>query len=109
MRKNPIYWVIGVAGALMTAFYMFRLYATTFLGKFSGTEEQEHHLHESPAAMTIPLIVLAILAVVGGFVGIPEVFMPDASLPGTFPCSRYLQNQPNLKKHIISIIIPNIC
>ena len=45
----------------------------TFLGKFRGTEDQEHHLHESPSAMTIPLIVLAILAVVGGFLGIPEV------------------------------------
>ena len=40
---------------------MFRLYAMTFLGKFRGTHEQEHHLHESPAAMTIPLMVLAIL------------------------------------------------
>lgn len=73
--KNPLYWGIGVAGALMTAFYMFRLYAMTFLGKFRGTHEQEHHLHESPAAITIPLCVLAVLAVIGGFVGIPEVFM----------------------------------
>jgi NADH-quinone oxidoreductase subunit L len=76
--KNPLYWGIGVLGALMTAFYMFRLYAMTFLGKFRGTHEQEHHLHESPAAITIPLIVLAILAVVGGFVGIPEVFAHGA-------------------------------
>ena len=58
----------------MTAWYMFRLYATTFRGKFRGTEEQQHHLHESPAAMTIPLIVLAILSVVGGFIGVPEIF-----------------------------------
>ena len=50
----------------------------TFLGKFRGTHEQEHHLHESPSAMTIPLIVLAILAVVGGFIGIPEVFAKDS-------------------------------
>jgi len=76
-ERNSIYWVIGVLTAGMTAFYMFRLYATTFLGQFRGTHEQEHHLHESPAAMTIPLIVLAILAVVGGLVGIPEVFMKD--------------------------------
>jgi NADH-quinone oxidoreductase subunit L len=76
-ESNKIYWVIGVATAAITAFYMFRLYATTFLGKFRGTPEQEHHLHESPAAMTIPLVVLAILAVVGGFIGIPEVFMKD--------------------------------
>ena len=71
-QKNPVYWGIGVATAAMTAFYMFRLYATTFLGKFRGTHDQEHHLHESPAAMTIPLIVLAVLSVIGGFVGVPE-------------------------------------
>jgi NADH-quinone oxidoreductase subunit L len=57
----------------MTAFYMFRLYATTFLGTFRGTHDQEHHLHESPKAMKYPLIVLAILSVVGGMVGIPEL------------------------------------
>ncbi len=73
--KNPVYWVVGVLTAFMTAFYMFRLYGMTFLGKFRGTHEQEHHLHESPAAITIPLIVLAILAVVGGWIGIPEVFI----------------------------------
>jgi len=72
--KNPLYYYIGVGGALMTAFYMFRLYTLTFLGKFRGTHQQEHHLHESPSAMTIPLIVLAVLSVVGGFIGIPEVF-----------------------------------
>ncbi len=58
--------------ALLTAFYMFRLYVITFTGKFRGTHEQEHHLHESPWAMTLPLIVLAILSVIGGFVGVPE-------------------------------------
>ena len=78
-EKNPILYYLGVAGALMTTFYMFRLYAMTFLGKFRGTHEQEHHLHESPAAMTIPLVVLAILAVVGGFLGIPEVFAKNSN------------------------------
>jgi len=75
---NPVYWVVGVITAAMTAFYMFRLYVMTFQGKFRGTSEQEHHLHESPAAMTIPLIVLAILSVVAGLIGIPEVFAPNA-------------------------------
>lgn len=75
---NPLYYYIGLGGALMTAFYMFRLYSLTFLGSFRGTHEQEHHLHESPSPMTIPLIVLAVLSVVGGFVGIPEVFASDA-------------------------------
>lgn len=74
---NPLYYYIGVGGALMTAFYMFRLYTLTFLGNFRGTHGQEHHLHESPSAMTVPLIVLAVLSVVGGFIGIPEVFAAD--------------------------------
>ena len=51
---------------------MFRLYIVTFTGKFRGTHEQEHHLHESPWAMTLPLIVLAILSVFGGYIGVPE-------------------------------------
>ncbi|MDB5191359.1 MAG: NADH-quinone oxidoreductase subunit [Segetibacter sp.] len=75
---NKILWVVGVIVAGMTAFYMFRLYAMTFLGKFRGTREQEHHLHESPSAITIPLIILAVLSVVGGFVGIPAVFAENA-------------------------------
>lgn len=75
---NIIYWIVGVIGAMMTAFYMFRLYATTFLGEFRGTEEQRHHLHESPWSMTVPLIVLAVLSVVAGFVGIPPVFAENS-------------------------------
>ena len=74
---NKAYWIVGVIGAFMTAWYMFRLYATTFLGRFRGTQEQHDHLHESPAAMTIPLIVLALLSIVGGWVGIPEIFFPN--------------------------------
>ncbi|MCO4291280.1 NADH-quinone oxidoreductase subunit L [Solitalea sp. MAHUQ-68] len=69
---SPTIWVIGVLGALLTAFYMFRMFFLTFNGKFRGTEAQHHHLHESPVSMTFPLIVLAILSVVGGFVGVPE-------------------------------------
>jgi len=77
-ERNKLYWILGVAGAAMTAFYMFRLYATTFLGKFRGTHDQEHHLHESPPAMTIPLMVLAALAVFAGLLGIPEVFVKNS-------------------------------
>jgi len=77
-EHNKLFWVIGVITSGMTAFYMFRLYAMTFGGQFRGTHDQEHHLHESPSAMTIPLIILAILSAVGGFVGIPEVFASNA-------------------------------
>jgi len=71
--KNPFYWFLGLIGAAMTAFYMFRLYATTFLGQFRGTEAQASHLHESPISMTIPLIILAVLSAVGGAMGVPEI------------------------------------
>lgn len=69
---GKVLYGITLFAALLTAFYMFRLYFITFTGKFRGTHEQEHHLHESPAAMTIPLIVLAVLSVIGGYVGVPE-------------------------------------
>lgn len=65
-------WVIGVITAMFTSFYMFRMLYLTFYGKFRGTADQEHHLHESPRTMTIPLVVLAVLSVIGGFIGIPE-------------------------------------
>jgi len=71
--KSPIYWALGVVGAAMTAFYMFRLYATTFLGQFRGTHDQEHHLHESPFAMTLPLILLAVASAIAGAIGVPEL------------------------------------
>lgn len=70
---NPFFWFMGIVGSLMTAFYMFRLYYLTFHGSFRGTEHQKHHLHESPASMTIPLIILAVLSVFGGFFGLPEL------------------------------------
>jgi NADH-quinone oxidoreductase subunit L len=72
-EHNKVLYGLAVAAAMMTAFYMFRLLFVTFHGKFRGTHEQEHHLHESPASMTFPLIVLAILSLAGGAIGIPEV------------------------------------
>jgi NADH-quinone oxidoreductase subunit L len=59
-------WGLGTLAALCTAYYMFRLVFLTFFGAFRGTHEQEHHLHESPWTMTVPLIVLAALSTVGG-------------------------------------------
>ena len=70
--KNPIIWVILFTIAAMTAIYMFRAYYLTFHGEFRGTAEQEKHLHESPKTMTIPLIILAGLSVVGGFINLPH-------------------------------------
>lgn len=66
---------LGLLTAGMTAFYMFRLYILTFRGEFRGTDETKAHLHESPETMTIPLTVLAILSVVGGYTGWPHVIV----------------------------------
>ena len=68
-----VVWGLGFLVAGMTAFYMFRLYHMTFSGAFRGTHEQEHHVHESPSSMLIPLQVLAVGSVVAGFLGIPHV------------------------------------
>ncbi|HEY0433667.1 MAG TPA: NADH-quinone oxidoreductase subunit L, partial [Chitinophagaceae bacterium] len=72
-EHNKVLYAVALFGAMLTAYYMFRLYFLAFTGKFRGTAEQEHHLHESPPAMTIVLIVLAVLSVIGGFIGIPAV------------------------------------
>lgn len=68
---NIILWLFASIGALLTAFYMFRLLYLTFHGDFRGSDNQKSHLHESPRSMTIPLIILAILSATAGFVGVP--------------------------------------
>lgn len=81
--SNKIFWVLGVIGSMMTAFYMFRLLFLTFYGTYRGNEHKVHP-HESPKVMTIPLIILAILSTIGGFVGVPE------SLGGTSQINKFL-------------------
>jgi NADH-quinone oxidoreductase subunit L len=70
---NRTVWVLGVLGAGMTAFYMFRLIFMTFFGSERIDHEAKHHLHESPPIMIRPLQVLALLSIVGGYVGLPAV------------------------------------
>jgi NADH-quinone oxidoreductase subunit L len=66
-------WVMGVAAATMTAFYMTRLLVLTFHGEFRGDHHKWEHAHESPVSMTSALCVLALLSIVGGYVGVPAV------------------------------------
>lgn len=77
--QSPVLFAVGLLGSLLTAFYMFRLLGLTFGGKFRGTDAQLAHVHESPAVMTLPLIILAILSAIGGFIGIPEVFAENSN------------------------------
>ena len=70
---NKLLWAVAVVTAGLTAFYMFRLFFMTFGGKSRVPHEVEHHIHESPRVMTVPLIILAAGAVAAGFVGWPQV------------------------------------
>jgi NADH-quinone oxidoreductase subunit L len=80
-----ILWYVGYATALMTAFYMFRLMYLTFHGRPRMSHEVEHHIHESPASMTVPLVVLAVCAFGAGFLGWPH------SLGGSDHFAKFLE------------------
>jgi NADH-quinone oxidoreductase subunit L len=72
-HQGPAFWIVGAITAGITAFYMFRLLFNTFFGECRASAEVKHHIHESPKVMTIPLMVLALLSIVGGWVGIPAI------------------------------------
>jgi NADH-quinone oxidoreductase subunit L len=80
---NLVLWLAGVITAGLTAFYMTRLYMLTFAGPSRLTHEAEHHLHESPMVMLLPLILLAIGSVFAGLVGVPHFLGGDA-VPNLF-------------------------
>jgi NADH-quinone oxidoreductase subunit L len=97
-----ILYAVGLITAGLTAFYMFRSVFLTFHGKFRGTHEQEHHLHESPPVMTIPLWILAIGAVVAGVAGLPwnnwlhHWLEPITERPGGLP---------EIAEHHVSVLL----
>jgi NADH-quinone oxidoreductase subunit L len=86
---SKVFWAVGVFTAFLTAFYMFRLWFLTFFGDFRGEVKTSHshhdekrgqeahahqsNAHESGRMMLAPLVLLAILSVVGGWVGVPQV------------------------------------
>jgi NADH-quinone oxidoreductase subunit L len=87
-------WGIGVVAAVMTAFYMFRLYFMTFHGSFRGTHEQEHHVHESPTSMVLPLQVLAAGSILVGLLGVP------AALGGSNRFEHFLEPALETAEHV---------
>jgi NADH-quinone oxidoreductase subunit L len=74
------FWILAVAGAMMTAFYMFRLYFLTFGGGFRGNSEKMRSIHESPQVMVVPIFILALLSIFGGFLNLPEFMGGSAHL-----------------------------
>jgi NADH-quinone oxidoreductase subunit L len=77
-------WVLGVIGAFMTAFYSFRLIYLTFFGKSRMDHKVEHHVHESPRVMTVPLMILAFFSITIGWIGMPGALIPHANLFADF-------------------------
>jgi NADH-quinone oxidoreductase subunit L len=66
-----VFWAVGLIAAFITAFYTFRMIFMTFFGKSRMDEHTEEHVHESPWSMVVPLIVLAVASLLGGFLGLP--------------------------------------
>lgn len=83
-EHNKLLFVLGMLVSLMTAFYMFRLLYLTFHGNFRGSEAQKHHLHESPATMTVPLVILAVASAIAGFIGFPHALGHALGLHNVF-------------------------
>jgi len=135
-QASWVYWAIGLFTAFLTSFYMFRLWFLTFFGKYRGTAEGSHdesaddphhadtqagvpaphgqghgEIHESPMVMVIPLLVLAVLSVVGGWIGIGgrfEEFLRPAfsgSLEGFSPQEVYHGHDRELLLMVISIAV----
>ena len=81
---HTVLFGLGLLTAGLTAFYMFRLVSLTFAGQFRGSPEQAAHVHEAPLTMTLPLVLLAFLSAVAGFIGLPEVFGEGVNRIATF-------------------------
>src|SRR6266446_1970142 len=77
-QAAPLLAVIGLLVAFLTAFYTGRLFCMTFLGECRASEDVQHHIHESPAVMTLPLVLLAVLACAGGFLDVPGLLAGEA-------------------------------
>lgn len=88
---SPWLWAVGLFTAMLTAFYMFRLVFLTFFGEERLDHHAKAHLHESPKIMTVPLSILAVLSVIGGYIGIPYV------LGGSNQFEKFLE--PVMREH----------
>ncbi|PYT80827.1 MAG: NADH-quinone oxidoreductase subunit L, partial [Acidobacteria bacterium] len=84
-ERHPALWIVGFITAGMTAFYMFRLAFLTFFGYSRADQHAQEHVHESPRSMTIPLMILAVLSIIGGWIGWPP------SLGGSNQFEKFLE------------------
>src|SRR5437764_1423294 len=84
-ERHPALWIVGFITAGLTALYMFRLVFLTFLGYSRADQHAQEHVHESPRSMTIPLMILAVLSIIGGWIGWPP------SLGGSNQFEKFLE------------------
>jgi NADH-quinone oxidoreductase subunit L len=83
-EENYFAWAAGLATAVITALYMFRVVILVFYGRERLPQDAKEHIHESPPIMTVPLQVLAFFAAAAGFLGLPAVFVPEANVFSRF-------------------------
>jgi NADH-quinone oxidoreductase subunit L len=89
-RGYTVHWIIAVITVVLTALYMLRLYLLTFEGKSRVPDTLKGHIHESPYSMTIPLIALAVLSILGGYIGVPDFLGNVVGLHDTNLFDHYL-------------------
>ncbi len=101
---SVIFWLLGLVAAVITAFYMFRLFFVAFTGESRASSEVKKHIHESPFSMSSVLLVLGILSVIGGFVGIPHILGGHNSFEGFLePVFHASDVAPKIVSHSVEI------
>jgi NADH-quinone oxidoreductase subunit L len=99
--QSKTVWTLALLTSLLTVFYMFRLFFLTFFGSTRASSTVLDHIHESPRSMIIPLLVLALLSVVGGFIGVPEVLGGSHWL-GEFLSPVFVSSKGLIESHHLS-------
>jgi NADH-quinone oxidoreductase subunit L len=105
---NKVIWALAFLASLLTVFYMFRLFFLTFSGTPRAKQQVVSHIHESPGSMTFPLIALAGLSLLGGFIGVPEILGGNHALANflapVFERSTAMQ-EPHAVSHTAELIL----
>ncbi len=94
--QSPLLWGLGLIGGLLTAFYMMRLYYLVFRGETRMSDDTIHHIHKTPKVITIPLVILCVLAILGGIINVPELFGGDKMM------MHYLSGIVPMQEHHLS-------
>ncbi len=94
-------WLIGLATAFLTAFYMFRLYYLVFSGESRASHHTQEQIHESGNWVLVPLVVLAVFSVIGGFFGLPDAYGALFGVERSNSLHHFLQPVVNAPVHEI--------